>query len=885
MPHTAPVLYLIDFSSYIFRAFHALPGLSTSQGLPTNAVFGVTNMLLKVLRERQPEYLALAFDAKGPTFRHQRYPAYKAQRPPVPEDLARQLPYIEKLVAALRLPALEQEGYEADDIICTLVQRAREAGFQVEIISGDKDLLSLVQDGVTMWDPMRDVCYDLPTIEEKYGVEPKELVEVRGLAGDPSDNIPGVPGIGEKTALKLIARFHNLDNLLQHLDDLQEKKLKARLVEYREQALLSRELSRLNPQVPLVLAVEELKPGPPDREALQRLFAELEFTRFSKELGTDNSTGTFTLIAETQALEQAVKEIQAAGRVAIFCLTSGQHPMLAEIAGVGLAWQEGRGAFVPFQPERSLALLWEALAPVWTDPQVAKIGADLKAALLLGERYGHRLAGLQGDILLASYLLNPARYEQTLENIATHYLGCNLLGARELAGRPVAPQNLPLELALTYAASRAEVALRLWPRLRDELEQETLLSLYQELELPLLPVLAGMEARGIGIDQQFLQRFGQDLEVELQRLEKEIYDLAGQPFLIQSPQQLGFILFEKLNLPPQKKTRGKTGYSTDSEVLTILADVHPIAAKVLEYRTLGKLKATYVDALLKLVHPATGRIHTTFVQSVAATGRLASRDPNLQNIPIRGEMGSQLRQAFVAAPGQVFISGDYSQVELRILAHISEDPAFMQAFQEGLDIHRQTAAEVFNLHPDLVSPEMRRHGKTINFGIIYGMSAFGLAKQLGVHQRVAQEFITRYLARHPGIQRYIDQTLDTARRQGWVTTLWGRRRQIPQINSSNRIVRQEAERRAINTPIQGTAADLIKKAMLEVNAALQREGLTAHMLLQIHDELLLEGPESKATVIARLLGQTMEGIASLRVPLTVDLRVGKNWGEMQPIAA
>ncbi|MBW1986272.1 MAG: DNA polymerase I [Deltaproteobacteria bacterium] len=881
MSETRPILYLIDISSYIYRAYHALPGLRTSQGLPTNAVFGVTNMLLKVLRERQPVYLALAFDTKGPTFRHQRYPVYKAQRPPMPDDLATQLPYIQRLVAALNLPALEQEGYEADDIICTLTKKARAAGLQVEIISGDKDLFPLIEEGVTVWDPMKDKRYDLDTIKEKYGVEPCQLVDVRGLAGDASDNIPGVPGVGEKTALQLISQFHDLNNLFGHLGEINKKKLKANLVEFRDQALLSRELSVLDSQVPLEVSLEELKPGPWDRQALRRMFAELEFSKLSKELGAENNTGNYSLVTDRESLQEVVDQIARAGRVAVFFLTSEQHPMLAEIAGLALSWEEGGGVYLPWQGQPA-AWIWELLGSIWTDPQISKIGPDLKAALLVGERYGRHLAGLAGDILLASYLLNPARYEQTLENVALHYLGSSLPGPRELAGHPLAASDLPQELALTYAVQRADTALGLWPQLQAELDREGLWPLYETLELPLLPVLAEMEAQGIGLDQEFLHRFGRDLERDLERLEEEIYALAGEAFLIQSPQQLAHILFEKLQLPPQKKTRGKTAYSTDIEVLNSLKEVHPIVAKVVEYRTLMKIKATYVDSLLKQVNPATGRIHTTFVQSVAATGRLSSRDPNLQNIPVRGEFGSQVRQAFVAGPGQVFLSGDYSQVELRILAHFSEDPAFLKAFQEGIDIHRQTAAEVFDLHPELVSPDMRRLAKVINFGIIYGMSAYGLARQLGVGQRLAQDFIDRYFERHGGVQRYIRQTLETARQQGWVATLWGRRRQIPQIRSSNRIVRQEAERRAINTPIQGTAADLIKKAMLAVAAVWRREKLAGHLLLQLHDELLLEIPEEEISISAQLLRQTMEGVAQLKVPLTVDIQLGKNWGEMRP---
>jgi DNA polymerase I len=875
------ILYLIDISSYFYRAFHALPALSNSLGVPTNAAYGVTTMLLKVLRERQPRHLALVFDAKGPTFRHDLYKEYKAHRPPMPEALVTQLPYIRKIIDALNLPSLVSEGYEADDLICTLVRRAREEGLAVEIISGDKDLLPLVADGVDMWDPMKEVRYDPAAIREKFGLDPAELVEVRALAGDASDNIPGVPGIGEKTALKLIARYHSLENLLAHLDEVKEKSLKARLAEHTDQARLSRRLTELDSQVPLTVDLDELHPGPPDREALRRLFLELEFSKLTKDLGFDNQPQvTGSVVTGAEDLDRVVQAVRDAGEMGLCFVMSEQHPVLAEVAGVGISWQAGEGAYIPLSPGASNRAVWEKLDPVWSEPGIAKVGADLKTALLLARRFGPELRGIAGDILLASYLLNPARYEQTLENVALHYLGLNLPGPRELAGRPTTAVGLDRDLACQYAVNRAEVALGLWPGLKGELQKEGLWELYTGLELPLLSTLAGMEARGMLLDREFLRRFGQDLEVAMQRLEQEIYALAGEEFLIQSPQQLGRILFEKMKLTPQKKTRGKTAYSTDVEVLQALGQESPIAAKVLEYRSMGKLKSTYVDALLKLADPATGRLHTTFLQSVAATGRLSSRDPNLQNIPVRGELGGQIRQAFVPDPGNVFLSADYSQMELRILAHFSEDPTLVKAFQDQIDIHRQTAAVVFGIHPELVSPDMRRQAKVVNFGIIYGMSGFGLAKQLGVSNRMANEFIQRYFAKYSRVKAYLEETLQQARERGWVTTLLGRRRQTPQINSSNHIVRQEAERSAINTPLQGTSADIIKKAMLEVESALHGAGLSGPMLLQIHDELLFAVPRAELADTARLVRRVMEGVVRLKVPLTVDLRVGENWGEM-----
>jgi DNA polymerase-1 len=801
----------------------------------------------------------------------------------MPEELVAQLPFIHKIIQGLNLPALEQEGYEADDLICTLVKKAKSQGFQVEIISGDKDLLPLVGEGVDMWDPMKEVRYDPGAIKEKFGLSPQELVEVRALAGDASDNIPGVPGIGEKTALKLIAQYHSLENLLARVDEIPEKSLKARLKDYAGQARLSRELSVLEDQVPLKVDLEALHPGAPDREALRQLFVKLEFSKFTKELGVDSqATDAFSLVQSPGDLERVAAAMVSAGAMGLFFLTGDQHPVMAPVAGVALAWREGEGAYLPFQGGLSPQAIGQKLGPLWSEAAIRKVGPDLKAAMIVTKRLKGDLAGVTGDVLLASYLLNPSRYEQTLENVALHHLGVNLPGPRELAGRPLAPVDLTPELACRYGASRAEAGLRLWTLLKSELEKEGLWELYNELELPLLATLARMEGRGILLNQDFLKRFGQDLEGEMQRLEKEIHHLAGEEFLIQSPQQLGRILFEKLKLTPQKKTKGKTAFSTDSEVLLSLAPEAPIAAKVLDYRSMGKLKATYVEALLKLVNPATSRVHTTFLQSAAATGRLSSRDPNLQNIPVRGELGAQIRQAFVASPGQVFLSADYSQMELRLLAHFSEDPALLKAFQDQVDIHRQTAATVFNIHPELVSSDMRRQAKVINFGIIYGMSAFGLAKQLGVGNRMANDFIQRYFARHPRVKAYLEETVAQARRQGWVTTLLGRRRQIPQINSDNRILRQEAERSAINTPLQGTAADIIKKAMLQVEAALTEAGLSGQMLLQLHDELLLEVPPGELAATARLVRQVMQEVVQLKVPLTVDLRSGANWADMYP---
>lgn len=878
----AEVVYLLDLSSYIYRAYHAIRELSTSQGFPTNAIYGVTNMLAKVLRDRQPTYLALVFDAKPPTFRHQLYPQYKANRPGMPEDLVQQLAYLRQIIAAWNLPTLELPGYEADDLIATLTRQAREAGLTVEIISGDKDLLPLVQPGVTVWDPMREVRYTPELIQEKFGVPPALLVDLRALTGDASDNIPGVPGIGPKTAQKLLQRFRALDELLQHLDEVPEAKLRQRLQEYQDQALQARSLLRLDDQVPLPVSVLELRPGPPDRTQLYQLFTTLEFRRLAQEIQEAQPQGDFRLLGEPHGWQELAAALKQGGQTALYCLAGPQHPMMGELGGVAWSNQNQTGYYCLLADSSATAAFWQQLGPLWAEPAMGKIGADLKQVSLWGAKAGWETAGLRGDILLASYLLNPTLFEQTLENVAAHYGGVRLLSARELAGRPLAPTDLPPELAAIYAGSRAAAAWELWPRLEKLLQEEGLWTLYQELELPLLPVLAAMERCGIAVDAAFLHRLGQEFEREAQLLEQEIYDLAGGPFLIQSPPQLAAVLFDRLKLPVQKKTRSRTAYSTDNEVLQALAADHPIAAKIISYRSLMKLKSTYIDGLLKQINPQTGRVHTTFVQSAVATGRLSSRDPNLQNIPVRGEAGSQLRQAFIAAPGKVLLSADYSQIELRLLAHFSEDATLVAAFRAGQDIHRQTAAEVFGLQPELVTPLMRRQAKVINFGIIYGMSAFGLAKELGISQRLAQDFIARYFARHPGVQEYCRRVLAQAREQGWVSTLRGRRRPVPQLESRNPRRRQEAERIAINTPLQGSAADLIKEAMLRVDRSLKTAGLEGQLLLQIHDELILEVPPAELEVIVPLVKEAMEGAAELKVPLIVDIKTGANWGALEP---
>ncbi|HVO82981.1 MAG TPA: DNA polymerase I [Syntrophobacteria bacterium] len=887
-------LYLIDGSSYIYRAFYAVKDLSTSGGLPTNGVYGFLGMLRRVLKEKRPTYLAVALDAPGPTFRHQLSAEYKATRPQMPEPLARQLPYIKRLIALHGIPLLEVNGVEADDIIGTLTAWASGQGRQVVIVSGDKDLLQLVSSRVCLWDTMKDVVLGPQEVEQRYGVPPSQLVEVMGLAGDSSDNIPGVPGIGPKTAARLIREFGSIENLLAHLPEVPSARERSKLEGYAAQARLSRELVTLNCRVSLEPGWERLRIGTDDREALAALFRELEFRRFLQELEgegaiTEGSRPLIDaeIIRSAEELKALLTRLAGIPEIGVKVISSGGHPMAAELLGVALAWGPENAGYVPLgqgsgdggpRLERKEAL--EALAPLFRDQTVGKVSHNSKLTLLALKRYGIELAGLRFDPMLAAYLLDPEQRVQLLSVLAKEYLGETLVTGEDLVGsgrdqRPLSSLG-PAEVA-PVAAGEAACSLRLAPLLRAKLEAEQLTSLFHTLELPLVRVLAWMEFSGVRVDVAALERLSAELDQGLEASSNQIYRLAGGPFNINSPQQLGTVLFEKLALPVIKKT--KTGYSTDMEVLTGLAPLHPLPAELLRYRSLMKLKNTYTDTLPRLVNPQTGRIHTSYNQTGTVTGRLSSSEPNLQNIPVRTEEGRVIRRAFVAEPGFHLLAADYSQIELRILAHYSRDETLMAGFQKDEDIHLRTAAEVFGVDAKAVTPEMRRQAKTINFGIIYGMSPFGLARELGIPQAVARAFIQRYFDRYPGVRAYVEQMPLRAREQGYVTTLFQRRRVLPDISSRNRNLRQFAERTAINTPIQGSAADMMKLAMIQIDSALKEKGLPATMIMQIHDELVFEVEREAVPEVAALVRQRMESVGPLGVPLRVAVGHGQNWDE------
>jgi DNA polymerase-1 len=857
-----PVLYLIDASSYVYRAFFALPPLTSPSGMPTNAVYGFTTMLLKLLRETHPQYVAVVFDAPGPTFRDDLFEHYKANRPSMPDDLAAQFPVVHEVVAAFALRALSIPGVEADDVIATLAAQMPAQGVDAVIITGDKDLMQVVGDHVRLWDTMRDRWCDARTVRERFGVSPQQVVDVLGLMGDATDNIPGIKGIGEKTAAALIQRFESIDKLLARLDELEAardirgaNKLAATLREQAEVARLSRSLAVVRRDVPLDCTLESFRYHGPDPAALRPLFTRLGFQSLVRELAAAGAETTVGL-REAQGAADIADLLRLAcqhGRIMLACDGSferdGPH-----LHGIVAAAADVQPLHVPL----SLA---PALGALLKDAAVEKVGHDLKRdLLLLGDAQGGELhAGF--DVMVASYLLEASATHR-LEELATDELGVNLPAFRD------------------GAASLAN-GVALLPRLHDRfvarLEEGAMTPLFRDVEMPLVSVLAAMERRGVRLDVIALGAMGREMEARLAALIEEIYALAGGKFNIASPPQLREVLFDRLGLSRKGVRRGKTGLSTDVDVLTRLAGDHPLPAKILEYRALAKLKSTYVDALPAAVNPRTGRLHASFNQAVAATGRLSSSDPNLQNIPVRGEEGRRIRAAFIAADGCDLVVADYSQIELRVLAHLAGDPMLVSAFRSGDDIHARTASEVFGVLPGAITSHMRRAAKVINFGIIYGMGPQRLARELSIPVEEAGRYIDNYFARYAGVRTYMSAVQSEARQRGYVTTLLGRRRTFPDLASPHRGVAQAAERAAANTPIQGSAADLIKMAMVAIDARLRREGLHAGMILQVHDELVFEVATADREPVMEVVREEMEGVFPLKVPLKVDLGWGSNW--------
>jgi len=882
-------VYLVDGSGQFHRAFHAIRGLATSKGLPTNATYGFTTMLRKLLEDEKPEHMAVVFDPPGKTFRHAEYAEYKANRPPMDKDLALQLPYIRRVCQALRMPVVEVAAFEADDVIATLSRQAVERGFDVVVVSADKDLLQLVADHVRVLNPGREgsgsTSFDRNAVLEKWGVPPERIVDVLALVGDAVDNVPGVAGIGDKGARDLVREFGPLEAVLDNADKVKRAAYREGLKAHRAEALLSKQLVTLREDAPVELDLDALRLAGPDPAAAHALFKELEFQVLAREYAPEvaPSAAEQRLAVARAEIDAVVAEARAAGRVAIGVVVTGTQAMRAQALGLALSWAPGRSAYVPLGHSRidlpqalAPAETIAALRPLLEDERVSKVSAHAKRDRVVLERLGARVANLSFDTLIAAYLLDPGRRAYALEDTAMEFLG-----ERRAPGTDgiAAPDAAALPTSRS-AGAEAELVLRLEPPMAERLEAEGLRPIYESMEMPLVLVLADMERAGVKVDEALLARMSREMEAQLETLTSEIHVLAKGEFNINSPVQLREVLFDRLGMKSGKKTAKTRAASTAEDVLEELALVHELPRKILDYRSVQKLKSTYVDALPELVHSETGRIHATFNQTVAATGRLSATDPNLQNIPIRTPEGRRIREAFIAEPGHLLLSADYSQIELRVLAHLSGDPILTDSFRRGEDVHDRTSRELFGPLSPIPADEQRRISKMVNYALLYGKTAFTLAKDLGVSRGEAAQFIEAYFARYPRVRAFIDETIAKARETGQVRTLLGRLRRLPDLRSKNVPVRMEAERQAMNTPVQGSAADLIKRAMIDLHRELAERKLRSRLILQIHDELLLEVPEAEADEAKGLVTRVMEGALALDVPLVADAHLGRSWAEV-----
>jgi DNA polymerase-1 len=897
-----PTLFLIDGSSQMYRAYHAFRGrgLSNQEGHSTHAVYVFVTMLRKLFADHNPAYIAASFDLAGPTFRDQIAADYKANRVQMPDDLAEQIKWVHEACEALGVPIITKPGYEADDVIGTMATRAADAGHQVAIVSIDKDFFQLVRDGsIRVYDPREDgAWFDEQGVLEKFGVRPSQVVDVLALVGDTSDNVAGVPGIGKKGAIDLITQYGSLDGLLAHTADLKPKQREA-LETNRQQALQSRELVTIRTDTPIEFELESLRYRGASRERCFELFTRLAFRTLVNDYAptADSVQTDYALVTTDTELNALVSELRAAGKFTIYLITDQPNAMRSTIVGIAVSTADRQGRYIPVghrgEDDRTdlLAsasaptqldegLVLRTLKPLLEDESIGKRGHDLKVVALVLSRSGITLRGLDFDSILASYLLDANRSNHVLEEVALEHLGYRAHSEEDVRGKGVKAvsfQNLSPESIRSFAAERADLAWQLSGKLAPLIVSEQLESVYRDLEMPLIPVLVDIERAGVLVDQPLLASQSRHLEEQLASFTARIYELAQEEFNINSPQQLGRILFEKLAMPVARKTGKTRSFSTAAEVLEELALVHELPKLVLEWRGLQKLKSTYIDALPLMVHPVTGRVHTNFNQAIAATGRLSSSEPNLQNIPIRTELGREIRRAFIAAPGSVLISADYSQIELRVLAHLAGEEALIDAFRTGEDIHDRTAARLFGPNPGLSRHELRSRSKMVNYAVLYGKTSFTLAKDISVTQDAAQEFINAYFTGFPHVRAFIDRTLEEARQSGVVRTMFGRRRLMPNLTSRNYQMRSQAEREAVNMPIQGTAADILKKAMIDLHTALPKSGLKAQMILTVHDELLFECAREDAEAMSAFVRERMEGAAALSVPLTVDVGIGENW--------
>lgn len=921
-------LFLLDGTALAYRAYYAFIGrpLVTSGGVNVSAVYGFTNSLIKILEEEKPDYIAVVFDSGQPTFRHEIHPEYKATREKMPEDMAIQLQKLKEVIEAFNIPILEIPGYEADDVMGTIAKIAESKGIETYLVTGDKDFLQLVSPMIKIYRPTKGLAdieiVDVDKVKQEWGVTPEQIVDVLGLMGDKVDNVPGVPGIGEKTAVQLIKEFGSIENLIKNVDRVPTQKIKENLKNSIDKARLSKTLVTIKTDVPLDIDIYSLKASQPNKDKLAELFYELEFKSLIKKLGLTSAVREveeekieeqkkpikyssiktephqYHIIQNIDELKDLVEKLKSADLISFDTESTGVDPLNADLIGISFAVKPGEAFYVPVSVETTtsdslfelekkkkthgieIETVLKYVKPVLEDPRIKKCGQNLKYDILLMAKYGVWINGISFDTMIAGYILNPEG-SHTLEVLAKEYLKYQVIPISQLIGEGRFQKKMsevPVEKVAEYACEDADVTLKLVNKLRDELEKREQLKLCEEVEFPLVEVLAHMEFSGVKLDTELLREMSKELDRMLDNLTHDIYRLAGMEFNINSPQQLADVLFKKLKLPPVKTT--KTGYSTDVEVLEELAKEHPIAEKLLEYRQIQKLKSTYVDALPKLVNPKTGKVHTSFNQTGTATGRLSSSDPNLQNIPIRTEIGREIRKAFIPSEPDWFImSADYSQIELRIMAHLSGDENLISAFRKGLDIHSSTAASVFGVRPEDVNYEMRRKAKEVNFGIMYGISPYGLSQRLGIPQPEAKKIIEVYFQRFPKVKEYIEKTIAEARQKGYVATLLGRRRYVPDINSRNRTVREFAERTAINMRIQGTAADLIKLAMVRIYDEMKKRRLKSKMILQVHDELVFDVAPGEVEELKGIVLDKMQNALQLDVPLVVELGVGKNWYE------
>jgi DNA polymerase-1 len=885
-----PSLYLIDGSSYIFRAFFGIrQNLTTSKGMPTNALYGFTTMLQKVIRDEAPDYVMVAFDSKEKTFRHEWYPDYKANRDTPPEELQQQFPFFEPLVQAHNIVSIRQPGFEADDIIGTLAKLGDQKGMQVTIVSGDKDMMQLIGPNVTMLDTMKGKRFGHEEVIEKFGVVPDQVIEVMGLMGDSSDNIPGVKGVGPKTATDLIQKFGSIAGIYENLDGIEKAKLRDKLEQDREKALLSLKLVIINTDMDLACKLDDMKTQEPDQDKLTELFTEWEFTSLlagMQKQPIKREKKEYQTILLEEDFDHLLNGLEKAGEFALDLETTSLHAVEAEMVGISFAYEGMDGCYIPLmhrylgvpqQLDKNLVI--EKLKPILENPSIKKCGHNIKYDLIVLMNEGIKLQGVSFDSILASYVLDPSRRSHSLDDLAMEFFGHQTIKYKEVTGtgmKQIGFDEVEIERASEYAAEDSDLTWRLLLELRPKLSADTL-ALFTDMEMPLLRVLAEMEMNGVYLDRQALKDLSTLIQGKLKIIEQEIYHLAGENFNINSPKQLAVILFEKLQLPVVKKT--KTGYSTDVSVLEQLSEDHLLPEKILTFRQLSKLKSTYVDALQQEIYSRTGRVHTSFNQTVAATGRLSSSNPNLQNIPIRSEMGREIRKSFLAEGEGILLSADYSQIELRILAHLSADQALIKAFNKGEDIHTRTAAEIFGSSLEDVDLEGRRMAKAVNFGIVYGLSAFGLSRQLKISMREAKEFIDQYFSLYKNVKVYMEETVEQARSLGYTSTIMKRRRYLPDLHSKNRQMREAAERIAINSPIQGSAADMIKVAMIQLSNELRDQKLQSKMILQVHDELVFECPLAEKSVMEKLVKNKMEGVCEFTVPIVVDIGWGKNWDE------